>query len=113
MYASFSKTAKNMGHAQRLTAADRARCEFWYNSDMSEKAKKLLAEALLLPDQERAGLVDELCVSLPDFDEGELGPEWEAEIKRRIEDLKTGRVKPLTREEVMNFTTEKNERASA
>ncbi len=52
---------------------------------MTELARRLLAEALALPQDERARLADELYASLPDdFDERlELDPAFAAELTRR------------------------------
>lgn len=51
---------------------------------MTSTAKKILDEALALPEDDRAVLVDALTESLVQA-EGELSAEWKAEIRRRIE----------------------------
>lgn len=47
---------------------------------MTDKARKLLADAMGLSPEERADLAAELLDSLPD---DELHPDWAAEIERR------------------------------
>ena len=51
---------------------------------MTSAAKKILEDALSLPEEERAALVDALNESL-EAPEDALSPEWRAEIARRIE----------------------------
>lgn len=53
-------------------------------------ARKLLDEALALPAEERAALVDALSESLEPID---LSPEWHAEIQRRIDAIERGDTK--------------------
>jgi len=57
------------------------------------EAKDILAAALKLNTRDRARLVDELSASLEGID---LGSEWEDEIQRRIDDIDTGRVAPVS-----------------
>jgi putative addiction module component (TIGR02574 family) len=47
---------------------------------VTDRARKLLEEALALSDDERASLASELLASLPDHG---LHPEWAVEIERR------------------------------
>ena len=54
---------------------------------MTSAAKKILEEALALPQDEREELVGELSRS---FDPVELSPEWEAEIARRVRQIESG-----------------------
>jgi putative addiction module component (TIGR02574 family) len=61
--------------------------------------KRVLQEALELPPRERADLLEAIAASLDGF---ELSPEWEDEIRRRVEDLDAGRVEPLPGEEVFS-----------
>jgi putative addiction module component (TIGR02574 family) len=56
---------------------------------VTSKAKKILEDALGLPEQERAALVDALNESL-EAAEDDLSPEWKAEIIRRIEAIERG-----------------------
>jgi len=56
---------------------------------MSSVAKKILEQALALPTEERAALIDALGDSLEPSD-GDLTPEWKTEIARRIEAVERG-----------------------
>jgi putative addiction module component (TIGR02574 family) len=47
---------------------------------VTDRARKLLDEALGLPDEDRARLAAELLASLPDDDRSD---EWRAELERR------------------------------
>jgi putative addiction module component (TIGR02574 family) len=59
--------------------------------------KDILSAALELDPEERMGLVEELSASL---DPSWLGAEWEAEIKARLDDVDSGRVKPVPADNV-------------
>ncbi len=56
---------------------------------VSSAAKKLLEQALLLPREERATLVEALNQSLEETG-AQLHPEWHCEIMRRIEAVERG-----------------------
>lgn len=56
---------------------------------MTPEAEELLARVLALPVDVRALFIDHLHVSLDD-DGGELSPEWQAEIQRRIAESDAG-----------------------
>jgi putative addiction module component (TIGR02574 family) len=60
---------------------------------------QILQAALELEPHERAKLIEALAASLDCFD---LGPEWEEEIRRRVEDIDSGRVKPVAGEDVFS-----------
>jgi len=62
---------------------------------ISEIAKAALA----LPEGERAELADLLTESL-DLPSNSLHPEWAAELRRRVEEFDSGRVKAVSWEEV-------------
>jgi len=53
-------------------------------------AKRLLAEALQLPPEERAALAGELIQSLDSEVDDDAEAAWSAEIRRRIERLDAG-----------------------
>jgi putative addiction module component (TIGR02574 family) len=55
---------------------------------MTECAKRLKDELLLLSDEDRAELVEVLCESLHPADEAQ----WEAELDRRIQEMEIGAV---------------------
>jgi putative addiction module component (TIGR02574 family) len=62
---------------------------------MSRESAILLAEALHLPEAERGELAAKLIDSLdPDRDE-DVEAAWSVEIQRRLDDLRTGRVRPV------------------
>jgi putative addiction module component (TIGR02574 family) len=62
-------------------------------------AKKILEDALALPEQERAALIDALADSLMSEDD-DLSPEWKAEIARRIEAVERGESRLIPGDEV-------------
>jgi putative addiction module component (TIGR02574 family) len=60
---------------------------------------QVLQAALELAPRERAELVEAIAASLDGF---ELGEEWEGEIRKRIDDVDSGRVKPIPGEDVLS-----------
>jgi putative addiction module component (TIGR02574 family) len=66
---------------------------------MSSAAKDILESALKLDPQQREELIEELSASL---DATNLGEYWEAEIKRRINDVDSNRVKAVPAHEVFD-----------
>lgn len=61
---------------------------------MSPEVSELLRRALSLPVDERAALANTLLDSLEAMNEsatGSVEDEWDQEVARRIEDLKTGK----------------------
>jgi putative addiction module component (TIGR02574 family) len=62
-------------------------------------AKKIFEQALALPEQERAALIDVLADSLQ-ADDDDLSPEWNAEIARRIEAVERGESRLIPGDEV-------------
>jgi putative addiction module component (TIGR02574 family) len=63
-------------------------------------ANKVLEEALTLPTQDRARLAVELIASLDDGEDADAEQAWAVEIERRVEDLRSGKVKAVPWEEV-------------
>lgn len=61
--------------------------------------KKLIDEILSLPVEERAVIADSLLKSLnpPDHD---IDKKWIATAKRRLQEIRTGKVKPIPGDEV-------------
>lgn len=55
---------------------------------MTTQMKKLLSEAMKLSSRERATLAEALCNSMDER-------EWMAELESRIDDVNSGRVKPI------------------
>lgn len=70
-------------------------------ADMTPQASELLQQALSLSSRERGLLIDRLIESLdqrpPDAEVDKL---WADEIKRRVDDVRSGRVEMIAGEEV-------------
>jgi putative addiction module component (TIGR02574 family) len=66
---------------------------------MSELVAQLLKMALGLSAAERAELACSLIESLHESDEEYVQAAWDAEIVQRMEDLNSGKVKPVSLEE--------------
>ncbi len=66
---------------------------------MTSTAKKILDEALALPEEDREALVEALSDSL-ERPRHELSDEWKAEIARRIEAVERGESKLIEGDEV-------------
>ena len=64
-----------------------------------QKANELLKKALTLLLTERAELAGSLIESFDSTSDESVKAAWEEEIARRIEDLDTGRVTPVSLEE--------------
>ncbi len=69
---------------------------------MSTELQSVLSDALRLPDADREALADRLWESL---DETEATPdaEWAAEIRRRLDDIRSGRVIPVSAADARAF----------
>lgn len=66
---------------------------------MTERASKLLQEALALSEGERADLASSLLESLEESADASVSAAWQTEILRRMEDVDSGKVVPLTLDE--------------
>jgi len=66
---------------------------------MGSEAQKILEQALALPEDQREELVSALSDSLSP-EPATLGPEWSAEVKSRIEEIRSGEVEPVSWAEV-------------
>jgi putative addiction module component (TIGR02574 family) len=66
---------------------------------MADEATELLKRALTLPVAERAELAGSLIESLDEAADESVKAAWNEEIARRMEDLDSGRVKPISLEE--------------
>jgi putative addiction module component (TIGR02574 family) len=62
---------------------------------MSPDVSELLKKALALPPEARAALAGSLLESLDDTVDSSAEEEWSREIARRIEELDSGKVKPV------------------
>ena len=65
----------------------------------SEILSKLRAEALMLPEAERAELAHELVKSLDAPADADAAEAWEQEILRRLAEIDVGTAKLIDREE--------------
>ena len=63
---------------------------------MAQDVSELLKKALALPAEARAALASSLLESLDDAVDASVEEEWNKKIARRIEELDSGKVKPIT-----------------
>jgi putative addiction module component (TIGR02574 family) len=66
---------------------------------MSEDAVELLKKALSLPVAERADLAGSLIESLDNTKDESVKAAWDEEIARRMDDLDSGKVTPVSLED--------------
>jgi putative addiction module component (TIGR02574 family) len=62
---------------------------------MTSEVSELLKKALALPAEARAALAGSLLESLDDTVDASAEEEWSQEIARRIQELDSGKVKPI------------------
>jgi putative addiction module component (TIGR02574 family) len=62
---------------------------------MREDLSEILKKALALPTEARAALASSLLESLDDALDPSAEEQWKAEIARRLEELDSGKVKPI------------------
>jgi putative addiction module component (TIGR02574 family) len=76
-------------------------------AQMTPQVSELLQKALKLSAQERGLLIDRLVETL-DNEPVEVGVEaaWDEEIKRRVDDIRLGRVKTIPGEQVLREMAE-------
>jgi putative addiction module component (TIGR02574 family) len=70
------------------------------------KAEELIKEAVSLPIELRARLVDELLKSL-NPSQAEIDELWTAEAERRVGEIESGKVKPIPGEQVFRELRER------
>jgi putative addiction module component (TIGR02574 family) len=71
-------------------------------AQMTPQVSELLEKALSLSTQERGLLAARLIDSLDDEQEEEgVEAAWDEEIKRRVDDIRSGRVKTIPGEQVL------------
>ena len=63
---------------------------------MSEDVSNILKKALSLPPEARAALAGSLLESLDETVDPSVEEAWNEEIARRIEELDSGKVKPIS-----------------
>ncbi len=66
---------------------------------MTQEAAELLKKALSLPVSERADLAGSLIESLDDTRDESVEAAWDEEVARRMADIDSGGVKPVSLEE--------------
>jgi putative addiction module component (TIGR02574 family) len=76
-------------------------------AQMTSQVSEILEKALALSAHERGLLIDRLVESLDDepADEG-VEAAWDEEIKRRVDDVRSGRVKTIPGEQVLREMAE-------
>jgi putative addiction module component (TIGR02574 family) len=67
---------------------------------MTHEAKELLQKASVLPDNERAELAANLIASLDEVSDPDADLAWQTEVTRRMNDVQTGKVNTVSRDEV-------------
>jgi putative addiction module component (TIGR02574 family) len=67
---------------------------------MMQEAQELLKKALALPDKERADMAGSLIDSLDDTVDENADAAWQEEIARRLEEVRAGRVKTASWDDV-------------
>jgi putative addiction module component (TIGR02574 family) len=76
-------------------------------AQMTPQVSELLEKALGLSTRERGLLIDRLVESLDDEPAGEgVEAAWEEEIKRRVDEIRSGRVKTIPGEQVLRELAE-------
>jgi putative addiction module component (TIGR02574 family) len=68
---------------------------------MSPNAQRLLDEARKLPPEEREWLAEFLLIKDESVSAAEVESAWDAEIKRRLDEIDSGAVKMIPGEEVL------------
>jgi putative addiction module component (TIGR02574 family) len=63
---------------------------------MTQEVTELLKKALALPPEARAALAGSLLESLDDTVDATAEEEWNEEIARRIHELDSGKIKPIS-----------------
>lgn len=66
---------------------------------MTQEAAELLKKALSLPVSERADLAGSLIESLDETQDPSVVAAWEEEVARRMADIDSGAVKPVSLDE--------------
>ncbi len=67
---------------------------------MTHEAHQLLQKALALPEDERAELAGNLISSLERTVDQDVDAVWQQEVSRRLDEVKSGKVKTVPWEEV-------------
>jgi len=68
---------------------------------MATIAEHVLLEALRLPTRERGEIIARLLDSLEVDDDPDAEDAWDDEIRQRLDEVQSGKVKPVTWEEAL------------
>ncbi len=74
----------------------RVSLKYGNNNTMTKEAKKILADAMILPEKDRALLAASLIDSLDEATDPDVDDAWEAEIQRRAQEISSGKVKGIS-----------------
>jgi putative addiction module component (TIGR02574 family) len=74
---------------------------------MTRAAKEIVNAAIKLPERERLQIVEELLASLEPAIEEDVDAAWAVEIERRSRDVKEGKVRPVSWDEVKSRARER------
>ena len=74
---------------------------------MTIAMKQLMHDALELSVQERAKLAHILIASIDESEDGEIASAWDVELKKRVQEIREGKVKGIPAEEVFAKLEEK------
>jgi putative addiction module component (TIGR02574 family) len=72
-----------------------------HTASMSLTLDQIVEEAQQWPDEVVAELVDRLMLAKHGVSDSELSPAWRAELRRRVEDIQSGREPGIPGAEVM------------
>jgi len=73
---------------------------------MSPELDELLKRAMALPPEDRAAMASSLIESLNEAVDEDVEAAWNEEIKRRVDDIRSGRVKTIPGEQVLRELAE-------
>ncbi len=80
---------------------------------MTHDTSQLLAQALQLPEQERADLAAELLDSLDPATDDDVEKAWAAEIKRRLDEIDNGQATTISWQEARKIIQDLSDDGSA
>ena len=69
---------------------------------MTSQADELLEAAMKLPPEERAELAASLLLSLEETTDEDAANAWRAEVENRLEELDSGQVRAVSRDDAQN-----------
>ena len=75
-------------------------------AEVTSRVSEILERARMLSTEERGLLIDRLVESLDGPAEAGVEAAWDEEIKRRVDDIRSGRVKTIPGEQVLRELAE-------